>query len=324
MLKAENAVPIPSLADILVARDRIEGLIHRTPVMTCSSIDAMVGANVFFKCENFQKVGAFKFRGALNSVLSLSDREAARGVGTFSSGNHAQAVALAARLRGIGAEIVMPRNAPRIKQEAVKGYGANVTLSEPGHDNMRRQLDTIVGRTGVVVIPPFDYFGVIAGQGTAALELLDQTGDLDLVLTPVGGGGLVSGTAIAVKEGPSEARVIGAEPAEADDACRSLQAGRILPSVNPTTICDGLLSSLGELTFTAIQCHVDDIVTVSENAIVAAMRHVWERMKIIIEPSAAVPLGALLENRIDAAGQRVGIILSGGTLDLAHLPWQHR
>jgi threonine dehydratase len=290
-------------------------------VLTCEALDAMVGARLFFKCENFQKVGAFKFRGATNAVFSLSDAEASKGVATHSSGNHAAALALAARLRGIPAHVVMPSTSRAVKQAAVAGYGARIVLCEPTLAARESTLETVVAATGAAVVHPYDDPRVIAGQGTAALELLADTPHLDVVMAPVGGGGLLSGTAIVVRSLAPEARVVAAEPAAADDAFRSLELGRIVPSVDPRTIADGLLTSLGALTFAIILEHAAGIVTVSEAAIVAAMRHLWERMKILVEPSSAVPLGALIEGKLEVAGLRVGIILSGGNVDLDHLPW---
>ena len=311
----------PTFADIQRAAERIEPYAHRTPVFTCSSLNEMLGAHLFFKCENFQKVGAFKFRGACNAVFSLSDAEARRGVATHSSGNHGAALALAARLRDIPAHIVMPTNAPAIKQAAVAGYGGRIVFCEPTQAARESTLVDVAQETGASFIPPYNDARVIAGQGTAALELCEDVAGLDVVMAPVGGGGLISGTALTVAALASTTRVIAAEPAGADDAYRSLQTGQIQPSLNPQTIADGLRTSLGDLTFAIIQRHVEQIVTVSEAAIVNAMRHVWERMKIIIEPSAAVPVAALLEKRIDLSGLRIGIILSGGNADLDHLPW---
>ena len=311
----------PSIEDIRRAAERILPYAHRTPTLSCASLDQMVGANVFLKCENLQKVGAFKFRGACNAVFSLSDDEAKAGVATHSSGNHAQALALAARLRGIPAYIVMPSNAPAVKKAAVACYGGQITYSEPTQAAREQALATLVQETGATFIHPYNNRMVIAGQGTAALELLSQAPDLDLVIAPVGGGGLISGTAITVKALRPACQVAAAEPEMADDAYRSLQEGRILPSVSPRTIADGLLTSLGEITFPIIQALVSQIVTVSEAAIIAAMRSVWERAKIIIEPSAAVPIGALLEKKADFSGLRIGVILSGGNVDLDRLPW---
>ena len=314
----------PDFDSVLQAARRIQPYVHRTPVLSNSSLNRMVKAELFFKCENFQKVGAFKFRGACNAVFSLSDQEASRGVGTHSSGNHAAALALAARLRGVPAFIVMPANASEVKKAAVAGYGAQIFTCEPTEAGRAERMAEVLKETGATFIHPFDDPLVIAGQGTAALELLEEVPGLDVVLAPVGGGGLLSGTALAVAGLSPETRIIGAEPEAADDAYRSLQEGRIIPSVNPQTVADGLLTSLGDNTFSIIQRHVEQIVTVSEEAIVAGMRHVWERMKIIIEPSAAVPVGALLEGKVDLAGLRIGVILSGGNVDLDKLPWVRR
>jgi len=312
----------PTLDDVLAAAARIEGEAKRTPVLTCASIDAVVGMRLFFKCENFQKVGAFKMRGAANAVLSLSDKEAARGVATHSSGNHAQALALAARLRGIPSFIVMPESAPAVKRAAVAGYGAEIITCQSTLQAREETLQAVVARTGAVFIHPYDDDRIIAGQGTAALELLDEVPDLDVVMTPVGGGGLLSGTALAVKGLAPTIRVIAAEPAGADDAARSLAAGRILPSVAPATVADGLLTSLGQRNFPIIRKHVSAIWTVGDPAIMAAMRLVWERMKIIIEPSSAVCPAAVLDRPAEVAGLRIGIILSGGNVDLERLDWR--
>ncbi|MDO8929157.1 MAG: pyridoxal-phosphate dependent enzyme [Bacteroidota bacterium] len=312
---------LPIFSDIQTAHDRIRPFIHRTPVLTSKSINQIVGAELFFKCENFQKVGAFKFRGACNSVLALSDEEAKKGVCTHSSGNHAAALALAARMRGIPAYIVMPENAPEIKKKAVAGYGAQITFCEPTLAARESTLKKVAAETGATEIHPYNYFNVICGQGTAAKELIEETGQLDILMAPVGGGGLLSGTAISAKAMLPDVRVIAAEPAGADDAFRSFQSKTLQPSVNPKTIADGLLTSLGSLTFPIIQNEVDQIVTVSEESIIAAMRMIWERMKIIIEPSSAVPLAAILENKVNVKGKKVGIILSGGNVDLGRLPF---
>lgn len=323
---------LPTLDDIRSAASRIAPHARRTPVMTCGALDALTGARLHFKCENFQKAGAFKFRGACNAVLSLPPAAATAGVATHSSGNHAAALALAARLRGVPAHVVMPDSAPAVKRAAVAGYGALITFCAPTLAAREQILAQVRAATGAVLVHPYDDPRVIAGQGTAALELLEEVGTLDLLLAPVGGGGLLSGTALAVAglaaEGRAAAgaafgpRVVGVEPAGADDACRSLAAGVIVPSTQPRTIADGLLTSLSERTFTAIRRHVDRIVTVSEEGLVRAMRLIWERMKIVVEPSAAVPLAALLEGALSAAGLRVGIILSGGNVDLDRLPWR--
>lgn len=309
------------LQDIQAAAERIRPYIHHTPVWSNESLNAKLGAQVLMKCENLQKVGAFKFRGACNAVFSLTEQEAQRGVATHSSGNHAQALALAARLRGIRAYIVMPENAPAVKQAAVAGYGGNITLCEPTLEAREATLAQLVHKTGSHIVHPYNDERIVAGQGTAALELLQDAPDLDAVIAPVGGGGLVSGTAIAATELRPGIRVIAGEPEKADDAFRSLQEGRILPSLQPQTIADGLLTSLGTLTFPIIQQRVEQIVTVSEQGIVEAMRFFWERSKLIIEPSAAVAVAVLWERKIDLTGLRIGVILSGGNVDLEKLPW---
>jgi len=311
----------PTLNDIRQAAERIRPYAHRTPVLTNASLNQQVGAQVFLKCENFQKVGAFKFRGACNAVYSLSDEEAVRGVCTHSSGNHAAALALAARMRGIPAYIVMPNNAPSVKKNAVKGYDGLITFCEPTLEARESTLDSIRLETDATVVHPYNDERVITGQGTAALELLEDVPDLDVIIAPVGGGGLLSGTAIAATEIKKGIRVIAAEPEMADDAFRSMQAGEIIPSKNPKTIADGLLTSLGTLTFPIIQQRVEQIVTVSETGIIASMKYVWERAKIIIEPSSAVAVGVLWEKKIDLSGLKVGVIISGGNVDLEKLPW---
>src|SRR5512133_1593548 len=312
----------PTLDDIQQAAQRIKPYIHRTPVLTNESLNQKVGAQVFLKCENLQKVGAFKFRGASNAVFSLRDEEASRGVCTHSSGNHAQALALAARMRGIPAYIVMPDNAPSVKKNAVAGYGGLITFCEPTLEARESNLDRIRLDTGATVVHPYNDERVIAGQGTAALELLEDVPDLDVIITPVGGGGLLSGTSIVATETKKGIRVIAAEPEMANDAFRSMREGIIIPSVNPKTIADGLLTSLGTLTFPVVQQRVEQIVTVSERGIIDSMKFIWERAKIIIEPSAAVPVGVLWEKKIDLSGLKVGVILSGGNVDLEKLPWQ--
>jgi threonine dehydratase len=313
--------PQPTFADVEAAAERIRPHVHRTQVLTSSSLDAIVGGHLFFKCENFQKVGAFKFRGACNAVFSLAPDDARRGVATHSSGNHAQALALAARMRGVPAFVVMPFTSKEVKKAAVAGYGARITWCEPTLAAREETLTKVVAETGATAVHPYNDPRVIAGQGTAALELFQDIPDLDIVMTPVGGGGLLSGTAITANALSATTRVVAAEPAGADDAFRSFQEGRIVPSVNPRTICDGLLTSLGPLTFAIIRERVARIVTVSEESIIEAMRYIWERMKIVVEPSAAVPLGALLAGTLSVSSLRVGIILSGGNVDLASLPW---
>ncbi|MBW6533736.1 MAG: pyridoxal-phosphate dependent enzyme [Mariniphaga sp.] len=312
---------IPDYSDIEKAHQTIQEYAHRTPVLTSSSIDKIVGADLFFKCENFQKVGAFKFRGACNAVFSLSQEEMEMGVATHSSGNHAAALALAAKMRGIPAYIVMPETSPEIKKKAVAGYGAQITFCKPTLLARENTLAEVVKETGATEIHPYNNFYVIAGQGTAAKELIEDAGKFDIILAPVGGGGLLSGTAISAKQLLPKCKVIAAEPAGADDAFRSFHSKKRVPSKNPKTIADGLLTSLGERNFKIILEKVDDIVTVSEEKIVESMRLIWERMKIVIEPSSAVPLAAILEGKVDIKNKKVGIILSGGNLDLGKLPF---
>ena len=313
------AIDLPAIHD---AARRITGWAHRTPVMTCQTLDRLAGRSLFFKCENFQKVGAFKFRGACNAVFALPDAAAARGVATHSSGNHAQAVALAARLRGIAAHIVMPRNSAAVKVRAVEGYGARVILCEATQAAREAAARQVIEETGATLVHPYDDASVIAGQGTAALELLEQVADLDAVIAPVGGGGMLSGTCVTLAALRPAARVFAAEPAGADDAARSFAAGRRIPLAEANTIADGLRTSLGELTWPILRAHVERVFTVGEEQIVAAMRLVWERMKILVEPSSAVPVAAVLSEEfrgVDAA--RVGVILTGGNVDLGRLPW---
>lgn len=310
-----------TLADIRAAHARIADKIHRTPVLTSATLDALCGAQLFFKCENFQKIGAFKARGATNAVFALTDAEAANGVATHSSGNHAAALARAARLRGIPAHIVMPSNAPKTKIESVRRNGGFIVFCEPTLVAREAACAKIIAETGARLVHPFDDYAVMAGQGTATLELLEQAPDLDLIIVPVGGGGLLCGTAVAAKGARPGIRVIAAEPAGADDAARSVAAGRLIPLEQAATIADGLRTSLSARTFPLIQQQVDGIVTVSEESIVAAMRRIWEVLKIIIEPSCAVPYAAIMEGKIDVSGKRVGIILTGGNVDLDALPW---
>ena len=311
----------PSFKDIESAAIRMAGLVHHTPVLTSSAINEMTGLEAYFKCENFQKVGAFKYRGATNAILSLSDEQAARGVATHSSGNHAAALALAARNRGIPCYVAMPENAPQVKIEAVRHYGAEITFCEPTLQSREDTLKEIIRRTGAVFIHPFDNFNVISGQGTAAKEFLEEVPGLDVLLVPVGGGGLLSGSSIAAKSLKPGILVYGCEPANADDAFRSFHSGKIHPSVKPNTVADGLLTSLSELTFSIIRENTDDIYTVSEPSILYAMRLIWQRMKIIIEPSSAVPVAVMLEHKDQFAGKKTGIIISGGNCDLSNLPF---
>jgi threonine dehydratase len=311
----------PAKEVIEAAAKRIAPFVHKTPVMTSRSINAMVGAELFLKCENFQKVGAFKYRGATNAVLLLSGAEKKNGVATHSSGNHAQALALAAKNNGLKAYIVMPENSSKVKMDAVKGYGAEVITCIPTQQAREETLDEVVRRTGATFIHPYNNYNIIAGQATAAKELIEEVKNLDVVMAPVGGGGLLSGTALATHYFSPGSVVIAGEPANADDAYRSLQKGEVVPANPPGTIADGLLTSLGDKTFDIIRKHVNEIITVTEEEIVAAMRLVWERMKIIIEPSSAVPVAAVFKNKAKFAGKRVGIVISGGNVDLTKLPF---
>jgi threonine dehydratase/serine racemase len=314
------SIPLSAIHD---AARRIAGFAHRTPVMTCATLDQRAGHALFFKCENFQKVGAFKFRGACNAVRKLDDAVAARGVVTHSSGNHAQALALAARLRGIPAHIVMPSNASPVKRRAVEGYGAEVISCEPTLAARETMAADVLTRTGGTLIPPYDHPDIIAGQGTAALELLEEVPNLDAIVAPVGGGGLLSGTCIAAHGVNPRLRVFGAEPLGADDAARSKASGRLIPQTTPTTIADGLLTSLGELTWPIIRDQVERIITVTEEQIIAAMRLTWERAKLLIEPSSAVAVAAVLTDELRQMKDvtRIGVILSGGNVNLDKLPW---
>ena len=311
----------PTFEDVLAAAERIRGHVHRTPVMTSAAIDRIAGAGLHFKCENMQKVGAFKARGATNAVLSLDGESAGRGVATHSSGNHAAALAYAASIRGITAHVVMPSSAPPVKRAAVEGYGAEITECEPTLAARETTLEAVVERTGATFIHAYDNPVVIAGQGTAALELIADVPDIEVVMAPVGGGGLMSGTAIAVSASRPDIVIWGSEPAAADDAFRSLRDGTLYPSVKPKTIADGLLTSLSDRTFRILSERLEGIFTVSEETIIRAMRLLWERMKLVVEPSGAVPLAAVLENPNRFAGRRVGLIISGGNVDLDNLPW---
>ena len=315
---------MPEFNDILQAHEIIGRHVHRTPVLTSESLNAICGARLHFKCENFQKVGAFKFRGALHAVFTLTEEEAKRGVATHSSGNHAAALAQAAAMQKISAHIVMPETAPAVKQEAVRGYGARISFCRPTLEAREKAINQVLEQTGAVFIHPYDNEKVICGQGTAALEMLEQMPPPDVVVAPVGGGGLLSGTAIAAGHLCPAARVIGAEPQSADDARRSFHSNTLVPSVNPQTIADGLLTSLSPRTFGIIRQRVADILTATEEGIVEAMRLIWERMKIVVEPSAAVPLAVVIEHPGAFQDKTVGLILSGGNVDLERLPFQTR
>ncbi len=312
---------LPSLSDIQSAYRKIIPYIHRTPVLTSRQLNMIFGCDLYFKCENFQKAGAFKFRGATNAVLSLSEDQKKHGVVTHSSGNHAAALALAAATNGIKAFIVMPDNAPLVKKDAVAGYGAIITFCQPTLQSREETCRSVMEKEGATLVHPYDNFNVICGQGTASLELLEDTGDLDIIVAPIGGGGLMSGTSTYAKGINSRIKVIGAEPLNANDAWKSFKTGLLTPSVNPLTIADGLLTSLSELTFSVIRKNVDDIFTAQEDSIISSMKLVWERMKIIIEPSSATVLAIIKENPGFFRGKKVGLIISGGNVDLKRLPF---
>jgi threonine dehydratase len=312
---------LPTLTDIKAAHSRIIPFIHHTPVMSSRLLNEYFDCTMFFKCENFQKVGAFKFRGATNAVLSLTSEERRMGVVTHSSGNHAAALALAARINGVKANIVMPENAPVVKKNAVAGYGAEITFCQPTLRAREEATKKIIERTGATMVHPYDNFHVICGQGTASMELLIEKGDLDYVIAPVGGGGLLSGTSTCVKGMNANISVIGAEPLNANDAYISFTSGKLTPSDNPLTIADGLLTSLSELTFAVIKKNVDEIFTASEESIIECMLLIWERMKIIIEPSSATVLAVIKENHETFRRKKIGLILSGGNVDFRKLPF---
>ncbi|MCX6267124.1 MAG: pyridoxal-phosphate dependent enzyme [Bacteroidetes bacterium] len=308
-------------ATILDAARRISPHINRTPVLTSATIDRLLNAQIFLKCENFQKVGAFKARGATNAVLSLDESQLLHGVATHSSGNHAQALSWAASLKNVRAYIVMPSNSSKIKVEAVRDYGGIITFCEPTLEARETTLAGILEKTGAIEVHPYNNEKVIAGQATAALELIREIQHLDIIMAPVGGGGLLSGTSLSVHYFLPQGKVIAVEPEQANDAYLSFINRKLIPSENPDTIADGLRTSLGSITYPIIQKHVHSIVTVSEESIVKSMRYIWERMKIMIEPSSAVPFAALMEGKIETAGKRIGIIISGGNVDLDDLPW---
>ncbi len=312
---------LPELADIQNAHKRIKPYIHRTPVLSSYLLNKIFGCELYFKCENFQKVGAFKFRGATNAVLSLTEEEKKRGVVTHSSGNHAAALALAGAMNNVKAYIVMPETAPVVKKNAVAGYGAEITYCKPTLQAREDSCRLIMKKENATLVHPYDNFNVICGQGTAVIELLEEAKDLDMIIAPVGGGGLMSGTSTAVKSINKKIKVIGAEPFNANDAWTSFKTGKLTPSVNPLTVADGLLTSLSELTFSIISANVDDILTAREESIIEAMLFVWERMKIIIEPSSATVLAIIRENPELFRGKKVGLIISGGNVDFRKLPF---
>lgn len=313
---------IPSLSDIKRAHQRIDKYIIHTPVMTSHSVDDIAGAEIFFKCENFQKIGAFKMRGATNVIMSYRPEDRVNGFATHSSGNHAQAVALASKLAGTKAYIVMPKNAPEVKKKAVAGYGAEIIFCEPNEQARQEACDKVVAETGAIFVHPFDNYGIIAGQATAAKEFIEEYPDLDIMMTPVGGGGLAAGTALSVNYLSPNTELILAEPENANDAWESFTKGKLIPVKNPDTIADGLKTSLGVRNFEIIKEHAKEIYTVSEQEIIDAMRLIWERMKIIIEPSCAVPVAAVLKHPAVFAGKKVGIIITGGNVDLGNLPFK--
>ena len=310
-----------NLTAIRAAHERIRPHIHRTPVLTSARFDEACGGSLFFKCENLQKAGVFKARGATNAVFALDEETARRGVATHSSGNHAAALARAAKLRGIPAHIVMPSNTLKVKVRAVEGYGGQTVFCEPNQRAREEACARLIAETGATLIHPFENEDVMAGQGTIAVELLEEVPDLHLILCPVGGGGVLCGTAVAAKSLRPEIKVVATEPAGAADAAESFRQGRRVLQDRKETIADGLRTNVGEINFAIIQRFVDDIVTVSEESIVAGMRAIWETMKIVVEPSAAVAYAAITEGKVDCRGKRVGIILTGGNVDLDALPW---
>jgi threonine dehydratase len=315
---------IPTFNDICEAHERIKPFINHTPVMKSESINEMFGCEILFKCENFQKVGAFKYRGATNAINLLSEEDLARGVATHSSGNHAQALSLAAKVKKVPAYIVMPENSPKVKIDAVRGYGAEITFCKPTLRAREENLDKVIERTRATFVHPYDNYDIISGQGTAAKELIEEYGDFDNIMCPVGGGGLLSGTSLSTKAMLPASKVIACEPKGADDAYRSYYGDQLVPSVDPKTIADGLLTSLSDLTYEIIKKNVDEIITVDEENIIMAMKLIWERMKIIIEPSSAVVLAVLIENKNKFQGMKIGMIISGGNVDLNKLPWMRK
>ena len=312
---------VPSKTDLIQTAQRIVPHIHRTPILSSTSINKILNNQIFFKCENFQKVGAFKYRGATNAVLQLSKEALENGVATHSSGNHAQALALAAKINDSKAYIVMPSNAPLSKKEAVKGYGAEIIECAPSLAARESTLNQVIKKTTAHFIHPYNDLRIIAGQATASMELIQESKNLDFIIAPVGGGGLLSGTALSTNYFSTNTQVIGAEPTGADDAFRSFEKGEFIPSTNPSTIADGLLTSLGDLTFPIIKKYVHLIMTVEDSIIIEAMKLIWSRMKIVVEPSAAVPLAVVMKNHDFFMNKKIGIILSGGNVDLDKLPF---
>src|SRR5690606_14258484 len=312
---------VPTFDDVLAAHERIKPYIHRTPVLTSSYLNALTGAELFFKCENFQKAGAFKVRGACNAVFGLSDEMAAKGVATHSSGNHALSLSYAAGRRGIPCHVVMPRTAPQAKKDAVRGYGGQITECEASTSSREAVFAEVQARTGADFVHPYNDPRVIAGQATCSRELMEQVEGLDAVVAPIGGGGMVSGTCLTLSTIAPQVEIYAAEPEQADDAARSFRAGHIIADDAPATVADGLKVPLKELTWHFVSRHVTDILTASEEEIIAAMRLIWARMKIVMEPSSAVPLATILKNPETFRGKRVGVIVTGGNVDLDRLPW---
>ena len=314
---------IPTFQDVIDAHERIRPYVHRTPVLTSTFLNELTGAELFFKCENFQKAAAFKVRGASNAVFGLSDEMAARGVATHSSGNHALSLSYAAGRRGIPCHVVMPHTAPQAKKEAVIGYGGKITECEPSTSSREEVFAQVAAQTGADFVHPYNDPRVIAGQGTCSRELAEQVGGLDAVIAPIGGGGMISGTCLSLSNIAPGVKIYAAEPEQADDAARSFRAGHIIADDAPVTVADGLKVPLKELTWHFVSNHVTDILTASEQEIIDAMRLTWARMKIVMEPSSAVPLATILKNRDVFAGKRVGVIITGGNVDLDRLPWMN-
>ncbi|MCO5058716.1 MAG: pyridoxal-phosphate dependent enzyme [Rhizobiaceae bacterium] len=312
---------IPTFDDVVAAHQRIAPHVHRTPVLTSRMLNALSGAELFFKCENFQKGGAFKARGASNAVFGLTDEQAAKGVATHSSGNHGTCLSYAAGRRGIPCTVVMPRTAPQAKKDAVRGYGARVVECEPSTTSREAVFAEVVAETGAEFVHPYNDHRVIAGQGTCSKEMIEDLGELDAVIAPIGGGGMVSGTCLTLSTLAPKVKIYAAEPEQADDAMRSFKAGHIIADDAPETVADGLKVPLKDLTWHFVKAHVNDILTASEEDIVDAMKLIWKRMKIVMEPSSAVPLATILKNPDIFAGKRVGVVITGGNVDLDKLPW---
>ena len=318
---AADGQRIPTYDDVVAAHRRIEPYIHRTPVLTSEYMDELTGATLFFKCENFQKAGAFKVRGASNAVFGLDDETAKRGVATHSSGNHALSLSYAAGRRDIPVTVVMPHTAPEAKKAAVRGYGGTIVECEPSTSSREATFAEVVAKSGADFVHPYNDPRVVAGQATCSRELLEQVEDMDAVIAPIGGGGMVSGTCLTLSNRASDVKIYAAEPVNADDAARSFKAGHIIADDEPDTVADGLKVPLKDLTWHFVSRHVTDILTATEEEIVEAMRLTWQRMKIVIEPSCAVPLATIIKNRDVFAGQRVGVIITGGNVDMDRLPW---